>query len=84
MQLGRERSRNELFTKEEMCSAFSRLNGYSSQDGKHNTSINWCLLIFSSGLFLSSGNKNIQIWHLGKKSLIWSTKILAGGMHGIA
>jgi hypothetical protein len=33
--VGSNALRNELFTKEEVYSAFSRLNRYSSQDGKH-------------------------------------------------
>jgi hypothetical protein len=70
-------------TKEEVYSAFSRLNGYSSQGGKHK---HFNQLMYTYVLFcfiFVIRNKNIQNLTFWQKISYLEHKILAWDMHGI-
>jgi hypothetical protein len=70
-------------TKEEVYSAFSRLNGYSSQDGKHKhfNQLMYTYVLFCF-IFVIREQKYSKFDILAKISYL-EHKILAWDMHGI-
>jgi hypothetical protein len=82
--MSRANIRNELFTKEEMCSAFSRLIDIHHR--MVSTTLQSTDVYLHSLLvcFCHQETKTFRIDILAKISHIWNIRIIARCMHGIA